>query len=47
MNQSSVLAGHQQLCAELHQLTLDENQFLRRHQLPPGAAHQSRKRALL
>lgn len=47
MNPSPAVASHHQICDELHQLTLEENRFLRQHQRPPEAALLTRKRALL
>lgn len=41
------LQQHQQLCDELHELTLEENRFLQQHQRAPDAPLIERKRALL
>jgi hypothetical protein len=41
------LQQHQQLCDELHALTLEENRFLQQHQRVPEAALLDRKRSLL
>ena len=47
MTPHPALAEHHQLCNELHQLTLDENRFLRAQQRAPEAGLLTRKRALL
>ena len=47
MTPHTALAEHHQLCDELHQLTLDENRFLRSQQRAPEAGLLTRKRALL
>ena len=41
------LQQHQDLCNELHELTLEENSFLQQHQRAPGADILERKRKLL
>jgi hypothetical protein len=41
------LLQHQKVCAELHELALEENQFLRQHQRTPGPDLLERKRSLL
>lgn len=46
-NQTEALKNHLNLCDEVHQLTLEENRFLKQHQRPPDAALLERKRALL
>ena len=47
MTSTEALQQHQQLCDELHQCTLEENRFLRQHQLPPSTEMIERKRALM
>ena len=47
MTPSQALQQHQQLCDELHELTLEENRFLQQHQRVPEPALLERKRALL
>jgi hypothetical protein len=47
MTPPAALAEHHALCAELHQLALDENRFLRAQQRAPDTALLTRKRALL
>ena len=41
------LQQHQQLCDELHELTLEENRFLQEHRRVPETALLERKRSLL
>jgi len=41
------LRNHQQLCDELHQLALEENQFLQQNRRAPDGPLLERKRALL
>ncbi len=47
MTPTQALQQHQQLCDELHELTLEENRFLQQHQRAPDSALLDRKRALL
>ena len=47
MSHATALAEHHALCDELHQLTLDENRFLRSQQRAPDNALLTRKRQLL
>ena len=47
MTPFETIAGHHQLCDELHQLALEENRFLRQHQRATGATLLARKRRLL
>lgn len=47
MNPTTILQQHQELCNELHQLALEENNFLQQHRRAPDAALIERKRALL
>jgi hypothetical protein len=41
------LKQHQQICDELHALTLEENRHLQAHRTPPPAEMTGRKRVLL
>ncbi len=41
------LLQHQKVCTELHELALEENQFLRQHQRTPGPDLLNRRRGLL
>ncbi len=41
------LQKHQELCNELHELTLEENRFLQEHRRPPDAGLLERKKAML
>lgn len=47
MTPMEALSQHQKLCDELHDLTLEENNFLQQHRRAPDAALLERKRGLL
>ena len=47
MTPQEALQQHQQLCDELHALSLEENSFLQQHRRAPGADFAERKRGLL
>lgn len=47
MTPHQALQQHQQLCDELHALSLEENRFLQQHQRVPDAPLLEKKRALL
>lgn len=47
MTPLEALQQHQQLCDELHALTLQENRFLQQHQRTPDSALLDKKRSLL
>jgi hypothetical protein len=47
MTSLEALRQHQQLCDDLHELTVEENHFLQQHLRAPDAKLQERKRALL
>lgn len=47
MTPMEALQQHQELCNELHELTLEENSFLQQHRRAPDAAFLDRKRKLI
>lgn len=47
MTPTEALHQHQQLCDELHALSLEENSFLQQHRRAPGPELADRKRQLL
>ena len=47
MTPLQALQQHQELCNELHELTLEENRFLQEHRRPPDSGLLERKRAML
>ena len=47
MTPMQALQQHQQLCDELHELTLEENRFLQQYQRVPESTLLERKRSLL
>lgn len=47
MTPAQALQQHQQVCDELHALSLEENSFLQQHRHAPGAEFAERKRALI
>lgn len=47
MTPQEALQQHQQLCDELHALSLEENSFLQQHHRAPGPEFAERKRRLL
>ena len=47
MTPLQALQNHQELCNELHELTLEENRFLQQNKRPPDSSLLDRKRAML
>lgn len=47
MTPTEALQQHQQVCEDLHALTLEENRFLQQHRRAPDGPLLERKRALL
>lgn len=47
MSPTEALQQHRQLCDDLHQLALEENNFLQQHRRAPDAPLLERKKALL
>jgi hypothetical protein len=47
MTPQQALQQHQQVCDELHALSLEENSFLQQHRHAPGPEFVARKQALL
>jgi hypothetical protein len=47
MTPAEILQRHQVLCDEIHQLTLEENRFLKQNQRVPDSALREKKQSLL
>lgn len=47
MTPQQALQQHQQVCDELHALSLEENSFLQQHRHAPGSDFAARKKALI